>query len=148
MDLLQKGVLYKELQTRIAANGNPVREITSSELIRAKHPLDPLKSAVPSPIQAPGRRLSDHTGHIGTQAWHPKEVTLATGAADACTRIYHIGSNVFDQQTCDLLQHAVPGNVGMSEVAAVSWSPDGQKLATATFDGHMRLWSRNGAIFM
>lgn len=144
VDLLQKGVLYKELETRLAAKGSPVREITSSELIRAKHPLDPLKSAVPSPIQAPRRRLTDHTGHISTQAWHPTEVALATGSADASTRIYHTGTNIFDQQTCDLLQHAIPGNVGMSEVAAVSWSPDGQKLATATFDGHMRLWSRSG----
>lgn len=144
VDLLQKGILYKELQTRIAANGNPVRDITSSELIRAKHPLDPLKSAVVSPVQAPRRRLTDHCGHIGAQAWHPSAVVLATGAADASARIYHMTNNIFDRQSCDILQHAVPGNIGMSEVAAVAWSPDGEKLATATFDGHMRLWSRNG----
>eukprot|EP00892_Ulva_mutabilis_P000400 jgi/Ulvmu1/10360/UM061_0043.1 len=148
VDLIQKGILYKELQTRIAANGNPVRDITSSELIRAKHPLDPLKSAVVSPIQAPRRRWTDHTGHIGTQAWHPSEAILATGSADGSSRIYHMSSNVFDQQSCDILQHAVPGNIASSEVAAVAWAPDGDKIATATFDGHMRLWSRNGSMLL
>lgn len=122
-----------------------MRDISSSELIRAKHPSDPLNSAVESPLYAPSRRLTDHSGHISALAWHPSEVVLATGAADASARIYHMTKNVFDQQTCDVLQHAVPGNIGMSEVAAVAWSPDGEKLATATFDGHMRLWSRNGA---
>lgn len=146
--LLQRGVLYRELEARVAAKGSPVREMTSSELIRAKCQDDLLRlaTAVPSPVQVTARRLTDHTGHISTQAWHPSRVTLATGSADASSLVYSVGKTVFDPQTCDLLQHAIPGNAGMSEVAEVCWSPDGEKIATATFDGHVRLWSRTGTV--
>lgn len=151
VDIVQKGIQYKELQTRLAANGSALRAYTAAELLRCKDPSDLIKAATllaSNPSCSPPsarQRFSDHKGHVYSLTWHPSQMVLASGAADAAGRIYHVGSSPKAQKTCDLLPHNVPGNTLNAEVTGISWSPQGDRLASVTLDGHMRIWGKNGA---
>lgn len=150
VDIVQKGIQYKELQTKLAANGSALRAFTSAELLRAKDPSELLKALtcpantahVPASARA---RFTDHKGHVYTLSWHPSEMILASGAADSAGRIYHVGANPKAQKSCDLLPHGVRVDGPTADVTGISWSPKGDKLASVTADGHMRIWGRNGA---
>jgi hypothetical protein len=150
VDVVQKGIQYKELQIRLAANGSALRAYTAAELLRSKHPSDSIKAAMvpanlPGNLQHARPRFTDHSGHVYTLAWHPSEMVFASGASDASGRIYHVGDNPRAQRTCDLLPHSVPGNGPSADITGMSWSPQGNKLASVTLDGHMRIWGKNGA---
>ena len=149
VDIVQKGIQYKELQARLAANGSVLRAYTSAELLRSKDPSDLVRAATspanPSFSPSAARpRFSDHKHHVYTLSWHPSEAVLASGAADATGRIYHVGDSPRAQKSCDLLPHSVPGNGPVADVTGICWSPQGDKLASVTSDGHMRIWGKNG----
>ena len=149
VDIVQKGIQYKELQARLAANGATLRAYTSAEILRSKDPVDLVKAAALPPNlafnpYAARPRFSDHKHHVYTLSWHPSEAVLASGAADATGRIYHVGDSPRAQKSCDLLPHSVPGNGPVADVTGICWSPQGDKLASVTSDGHMRIWGKNG----
>lgn len=151
VEIVQKGIQYKELQTRLAANGSALRAYTAAELLRSKDPSDLIKAATlpANPSHSPDsarQRFSDHKGHVYSLSWHPSEMVLASGAADAAGRIYHVGDNPKAQKSCDLLPHFAPGNSLNADVTGISWSPQGDRLASVTLDGHMRIWGKNGAL--
>jgi WD40 repeat protein len=148
VDVVQKGIRFKELQARAAANGTKLRSFSSAELLRARNPDDLVKKSGPNRELSPtsGQRLAGHTAHVLSLAWHPTESCLASASADFTVRIHHLSQNVQPGASClcDVLRHHVPSSNGRCDVASVAWSPDGSQLASATLDGMLRIWNRNG----
>lgn len=83
-------------------------------------------------------------------AWNPVFTDLiATGSGDASARIWQMGgSNAADG--CGPVRE-LPHGTDMSDrknkdVTTLEWSSDGKLLATGSYDGVARVWSRTGAL--
>jgi WD40 repeat protein len=72
---------------------------------------------------ANARRLAGHRGRVTGLAFHPDGTRLASAGADGVVRVWDVRTGV------DVLTLEVP-----APATAVSWSPDGSKLAVATSD--------------
>jgi len=92
--------------------------------------------------------LNKHTSEVFMCAWNPIHTNLiATGSGDASARIWQMAGP--DAKTgCDqsrLLQHGNP-NDRNKDVTTLEWSSDGNLLATGSYDGVARVWSRAGLL--
>ncbi|VTU00359.1 serine threonine protein kinase : WD40 repeat-containing protein OS=Singulisphaera acidiphila (strain ATCC BAA-1392 / DSM 18658 / VKM B-2454 / MOB10) GN=Sinac_7396 PE=3 SV=1: Pkinase: WD40 [Gemmataceae bacterium] len=72
---------------------------------------------------ANARRVAGHRGRVTGVAFHPDGARLASVGADGIVRLWDVRTGV------DVLTLEVP-----APATAVSWSPDGSKLAVATSD--------------
>eukprot|EP01105_Mastigella_eilhardi_P005220 TRINITY_DN16980_c0_g1_i1.p1 TRINITY_DN16980_c0_g1~~TRINITY_DN16980_c0_g1_i1.p1 ORF type:complete len:556 (-),score=157.25 TRINITY_DN16980_c0_g1_i1:47-1714(-) len=79
--------------------------------------------------------LADHKKEIYTIKWSPLNcgypLTLATASFDAVIKLWDVS---IGKCTCNLVGHAEP-------VYSVAFSPDGQFLASGSFDNQLHLWS-------
>ena len=94
--------------------------------------------------------LNKHTSEVFMCAWNPIYTNLlATGSGDASARIWEMGGkNAKDGSGISrLLQHGTNSSDKKNkDVTTLEWSSDGQLLATGSYDGVARVWSRAGAI--
>lgn len=103
-----------------------------------------------------GKRLftwKGHAGSVNTVAWQPgtsllarNEFRIASGGADATVQVWAVsakgkGGQHGQATTVPTIQGDVLLYRGHSaQVTAVSWSPDGQRIASASADGTVQLW--------
>ena len=118
--------------------------------------------------------LYGHTAEVFVIAWNPQRAYLLTsGSGDATARLWAIpsgpcgrtavapplelrhygdevpladaGANPAPEESITPKAHG--GGAALSrDVTAVSWSPDGLRLATASYDGIARIWSDAGLL--
>ena len=94
--------------------------------------------------------LSQHTSEVFMCAWNPRFTNLiATGSGDASARIWMINgpdaSGGYQQSI--LLPHGHDSSDKKNkDVTTLEWSSNGELLATGSYDGVARVWSRDGEL--
>jgi transducin (beta)-like 1 len=96
-------------------------------------------------------KLDQHKSEVFMCAWNPVHTHLiATGSGDASARVWEMGGT--DAKSglvkSTLLQHGSgsPSDKKNKDVTTLEWSPDGEMIATGSYDGVARVWRRNGEI--
>ncbi|KAI8874377.1 WD40 repeat-like protein [Ramicandelaber brevisporus] len=110
--------------------------------------------------------LAGHTSEAFVASWNPNTSSqLATGAGDATVRLWNVpaslalndkvngwaaAANAANSQSGDpltiVLQHH-PARDGVNrDITSIDWSPEGNLLATASYDGLVRVWTANGSL--
>jgi hypothetical protein len=94
--------------------------------------------------------LNKHASEVFMCAWNPVYTDLiATGSGDASARIWQMGGPDASSGCgpVRLLPHGTdPNDRKNKDVTTLEWSSDGKLLATGSYDGVARVWSRNGAL--
>ncbi|KAL2499622.1 WD-40 repeat family protein [Abeliophyllum distichum] len=92
--------------------------------------------------------LEGHTSEVCACAWSPSESLLASVSGDSTARIWTItdGTSRSSLQSCPsnvlVLKHVKPKtNEKSKDVTTLDWN-----LATGSFDGQARIWSKNGEL--
>lgn len=96
--------------------------------------------------------LSEHASEVFMCAWNPVFTDMiATGSGDASARIWQMGGETATAGTGPVC--ALPHGTGTSsrdkknkDVTTLEWSSDGKLLATGSYDGVARVWSRTGEL--
>jgi transducin (beta)-like 1 len=107
---------------------------------------DELTNASPDEVL----ELKMHSSEVFMCAWNPIFTdTVATGSGDASARIWQMGGTKASDglgPVCLLPHGTGPKDKKNKDVTTLEWSSDGNLLATGSYDGVARVWSRNGAL--
>ncbi|KAJ2714086.1 hypothetical protein H4R19_001914 [Coemansia spiralis] len=88
--------------------------------------------------------LRGHTSSVSLCAWNPTMGSvLATGAGDGTARIWDM-SLAADGSRAAVLSHDAEEGSGCVDVTALAWNVQGTLLATACYNGQMRVWTAGG----
>mmetsp|Transcript_7244 Transcript_7244/g.11093 ORF Transcript_7244/g.11093 Transcript_7244/m.11093 type:complete len:857 (+) Transcript_7244:48-2618(+) len=94
--------------------------------------------------------LKMHSSEVFMCAWNPIFTDMiATGSGDASARIWQMGGAAAAQGLgpVRLLPHGTgPRDRKNKDVTTLEWCSDGKLLATGSYDGVARVWSRTGAL--
>jgi len=107
---------------------------------------DQLTNASPEEVL----ELKMHTSEVFMCAWNPIFTDIiATGSGDASARIWQMGGKKASDglgPVCLLPHGTGPRDKKNKDVTTLEWSSDGNLLATGSYDGVARVWSRSGAL--
>ncbi|CAA0832651.1 WD-40 repeat family protein [Striga hermonthica] len=95
--------------------------------------------------------LEGHTSEVFACAWNPTGSLLASGSGDSTARIWTIdgpcSSNLENGPSSVILKHCKGRtNEKSKDVTTLDWNVDGTLLATGSYDGQARIWSRDGEL--
>ncbi|XP_033864858.1 F-box-like/WD repeat-containing protein TBL1X isoform X3 [Acipenser ruthenus] len=92
--------------------------------------------------------LRGHESEVFICAWNPVSDLLASGSGDSTARIWNLNENGNSGSTQLVLRHCireggqdVPSN---KDVTSLDWNSDGTLLATGSYDGFARIWTKDG----
>lgn len=87
--------------------------------------------------------------------WNPVMNQLASGSADGVCRLWglwEMNKERWNSKQSEItlntavMPHAQWEGERYKDVTSVTWSPDGQSLATGCYDGTARIWSNQGVL--
>ncbi|VFQ90121.1 unnamed protein product [Cuscuta campestris] len=96
--------------------------------------------------------LEGHTSEVFACAWSPTCSLLASGSGDSTARIWTIvdgpcSSRMQSEPNAVVLKHFKGRtNEKSKDVTTLDWNGDGTLLATGSYDGQARIWSKNGEL--
>nr|QYW22337.1 TBL1XR1/RET fusion protein [Homo sapiens] len=92
--------------------------------------------------------LRGHESEVFICAWNPVSDLLASGSGDSTARIWNLSENSTSGSTQLVLRHCireggqdVPSN---KDVTSLDWNSEGTLLATGSYDGFARIWTKDG----
>ncbi|XP_028772604.1 WD40 repeat-containing protein HOS15-like isoform X2 [Neltuma alba] len=95
--------------------------------------------------------LEGHTSEVFACAWNPSGSLLASGSGDSTARIWKITEGPINTSVQNepinvvVLRHFKGRTSEKSkDVTTLDWNGDGTLLATGSYDGQARIWSRDG----
>ncbi|KAL5197729.1 hypothetical protein ABZP36_001241 [Zizania latifolia] len=134
-----------------------------TDKVKLKHEEDSLASGGPTPMDvsttaheissADVTVLEGHSSEVFACAWSPAGSLLASGSGDSTARIWTIP----DGPCGSITQSSPPGvhvlkhfkgrtNEKSKDVTTLDWNGEGTLLATGSYDGQARIWSRDGEL--
>ncbi|KAL3785402.1 hypothetical protein ACHAWO_013589 [Cyclotella atomus] len=127
----------QEIRRPTTIDSQTLADIEAEDRLKAIHPIEVME-------------LSDHTSEVFMCAWNPRFTNLiATGSGDASARIWAINppNATGGCQRSILLPHGInSADKKNKDVTTLEWSPSGESLATGSYDGVARVWSRSGEL--
>lgn len=95
--------------------------------------------------------LEGHGSEVFACAWSPTGSFLASGSGDSTARIWTIpdtpcGSNMLPPQVHVLKHFKGRTNEKSKDVTTLDWNGEGTLLATGSYDGQARIWSKDGEL--
>lgn len=87
--------------------------------------------------------LEGHQSEVFICAWSPTEELLASGSGDSTARIWNLSPDAGQPVPCAVLVHDRAIDKA-KDVTTLDWNPDGSLLATGSYDGLARIWSKDG----
>ncbi|XP_020698169.1 WD40 repeat-containing protein HOS15 [Dendrobium catenatum] len=95
--------------------------------------------------------LEGHGSEVFACAWSPTSSLLASGSGDSTARIWTIpdgpcGSNMLPPQVHVLKHFKGRTNEKSKDVTTLDWNGEGTLLATGSYDGQARIWSKDGEL--
>ncbi|KAJ3594876.1 hypothetical protein NHX12_004181 [Muraenolepis orangiensis] len=92
--------------------------------------------------------LRGHESEVFICAWNPVNDLLASGSGDSTARIWNLSEAGTGGSTQLVLRHCireggqdVPSN---KDVTSLDWNSEGTLLATGSYDGFARIWTKDG----
>ncbi|KAJ7966560.1 F-box-like/WD repeat-containing protein [Quillaja saponaria] len=97
--------------------------------------------------------LEGHTSEVFACAWNPSGSILASGSGDSTARIWTIADGscsssiqIEPANTVVLRHFKGRTNEKSRDVTTLDWNGEGTLLATGSYDGQARIWSRDGEL--
>ena len=153
--LLQKGLLYIQLEKEISSAGKGVTGFTGSQLslidaalregsVLPPKPEKPTQPTNDSPSlqldESNSIMLVEHTNDVMCCAWSMDSRFLATGSSDNSAIIWDMGN-----PRSVRLQHGATEHGAQHQVSSLDWSPTANILVTGCSDGSCHIWDSTGA---
>lgn len=166
---LQKGLLYKEMETHVTEDGTElecdvafslvgshvckVKEKKEREIDITDH-AEPMDDVTSNNLIAEDQVtvLEGHTSEVFICAWNPVNSLLASGSGDSTSRIWNIPPGPSGPKSASIaskdsivLRH-VNNQDSSKDVTTLDWNGTGTLLATGSYDGLARIWSDKGEL--
>eukprot|EP00037_Helgoeca_nana_P032765 m.415302 g.415302 ORF g.415302 m.415302 type:complete len:473 (+) comp29586_c0_seq1:41-1459(+) len=90
--------------------------------------------------------LRGHENEVFACAWNPVYNLLASGSSDSTARIWSLDPAGLAKGEVLILRHVAPQGEDAKDVTSLEWSADGTLLATGSYDGAGRIWTRGGEL--
>jgi len=167
---LQKGLLYKQIETHLTENGQEVDcdepfSVLSPHVCQVKkrtYDRDNNNNVSQSRVKDEGRFsgepveikehqvtvLEGHSSEVFVCAWNPVNPSLlASGSGDSTARIWRVTGSGGDEGHCVAeLKHFTSGQEKSKDVTTLDWNSEGSLLATGSYDGLARIWTSRGEL--
>ncbi|KAL4359100.1 hypothetical protein HN51_018817 [Arachis hypogaea] len=151
----------KELQHQDQNHAENHEDKTTVENLESKarggpEPMEISQSSISLHNEIPSsdvKILEGHTSEVFACAWNPSGSLLASGSGDSTARIWKIPDG-----PCNSCMHDEPVNVVVlrhfkgrtneksKDVTTLDWNADGTLLATGSYDGQARIWTKDGEL--
>uniref|UniRef100_A0A8C2DCG8 Transducin (beta)-like 1 X-linked receptor 1b n=1 Tax=Cyprinus carpio TaxID=7962 RepID=A0A8C2DCG8_CYPCA len=138
-------------QAAAAKNGEtqPVTSPRNTKNIIVNHHSEMME--VDRAVEIPASKamvLRGHESEVFICAWNPVSDLLASGSGDSTARIWNLSESSAGGSTQLVLRHCireggqdVPSN---KDVTSLDWNSEGTLLATGSYDGFARIWTKDG----
>ncbi|MFS7951724.1 putative transcription factor WD40-like family [Helianthus anomalus] len=110
----------------------------------------PLSSLIPN---SDVTVLEGHTSEVFVCAWSPTGSLLASGSGDSTARIWTVGDGPCSSNSqkgpldvAVLKHYRGRTNDKSKDVTTLDWNSEGTLLATGSYDGQARIWSKDGEL--
>ncbi|MGH0153246.1 UNVERIFIED_CONTAM: hypothetical protein FKN15_024800 [Acipenser sinensis] len=156
ISILQKGLQYVEAEISINEYQNKLvladkTNIAEKEWGVRRNDNHSENMEIDGDVDIPASKatvLRGHESEVFICAWNPVSDLLASGSGDSTARIWNLNENGNSGSTQLVLRHCireggqdVPSN---KDVTSLDWNSDGTLLATGSYDGFARIWTKDG----
>eukprot|EP01130_Rhizamoeba_saxonica_P015504 TRINITY_DN6972_c0_g1_i1.p1 TRINITY_DN6972_c0_g1~~TRINITY_DN6972_c0_g1_i1.p1 ORF type:complete len:474 (-),score=78.85 TRINITY_DN6972_c0_g1_i1:73-1494(-) len=170
VNVIQKGLLYMEVEAHVVDEGNVIECDQPFSLIKphmckvreSNNGTEPMQidnvTTINNSVKIPQENvttLEGHTAEVFSCSWNSKTNLLASGSGDGTGIIWRVPEKTGADATTEanmssiILDHSNSEYDGANkDVTIVDWSPNGEHLATGSYDGLVRVWDSQGRIKM
>ncbi|KAK9830274.1 hypothetical protein WJX72_010750 [[Myrmecia] bisecta] len=109
----------------------------------------PAASREAAPQEIPASQvvtLEGHQSEVFICAWSPTAPLLASGSGDSTARIWDLHGLPDGPVRPTVLKHFKQAENKAKDVTTLDWNGDGSLLATGSYDGLARIWSKEGEL--
>ncbi|KAI8894868.1 WD40-repeat-containing domain protein [Globomyces pollinis-pini] len=150
IQLLQKGLLFSQVESHINDDGSEKKCIAPYHVLeehtcQIKEKKKKRKKENKELTSESVKVLDGHRSEVFVCDWNMHHPLLASGSGDGFARIWSVPNDLTEDVPFVELAHG-NGPDSSRDVTTVCWSPNGNYLATGSYDGLARIWSKTGEL--